>query len=87
MDIRSVHPGLWNDRWELPFPFVEGKRIGYYPKGLNIGEVAAETISKMCTLRENIDTICKTTALMYGYPALQHLEDHDDERAEAEADE
>ena len=21
-DSRSVHPGLWNDRWELPYPYV-----------------------------------------------------------------
>lgn len=78
-DTRSVHPGLWNDHWELPIPYVERERIGRYPKNLTYDQLARETIPKARTLVERIEKLC-ITSQMYGFQTLLHLERGEHER-------
>lgn len=83
-DTRSVQPGLWNDRWELPYPFVPRQRIPRYPKRITHKQAAAETVDRCRTLIYRIGEISHTTAHLYGYEALEMLEDHERERAKTE---
>ena len=83
-DTRSVQPGLWNDRWELPWPYIRRRRlVPSYPKGfLTYERAAAETVIRTVPLRSRIRTILDTTSSIFGYNALvnHELQERQNER-------
>ena len=71
-DTRSVHPGLWNDRWELPWPYVRRHRaIQSFPKICMSGErAAAEAVIRIPPFRAKVFDILDRTSSLFGYEAL-----------------
>lgn len=55
-DTRSVQPGLWNDRWELPWPYVRRRRlVDPFPKMQMSGQrAAAEVAIRIASLRAKV---------------------------------
>ena len=78
-DIRSVQPGIWNDRWELPWPYVRRPRfVKNYPKGsMSYERAAAETVIRIAPLRSRIQTVLDTTSSIFGSNALVQHEHHE----------
>lgn len=79
-----MQPGLWNERWELPYPYVPRQRIPRYPKRITYEQAAAETVDRCRTLIYRITSLSQETAHIYGYEALERLEEHERERNENE---
>ena len=74
-DVRSVQPGIWNDRWELPWPYVRRPRfVKNYPKEcMSYERAAAETVIRIAPLRSRIQTVLDSTSSIFGSNALvQH---------------
>ena len=71
-DIRSVQPGLWSDRWELPWPYVRRQKVVVsYPKEcLSYERAAAETVTRAVSSRTRIQSILDRTSSTFGCDAL-----------------
>ena len=75
-DVCSVQPGLWNDHWELPWPYVRQPRfVKNYPKEcMSYERAAAETVVRIAPLRSRIQTVLESTSSVFGSEALVHHE-------------
>ena len=78
-DTRSVQPGLWNDRWELPWPYINRPRhVAAFPRGRMTSErAAAEVAARIAPLRARVDEILGRTSSLFGYQALVSREYQD----------
>lgn len=79
-NTRSLQPGLWNDHWEMPYPFLRRQRITKYPTNITITQATAETLARIQVLRNRIEDLCSKTSRLYGTSVLEELELHEEQR-------
>ena len=65
-DSQSVHPGLWNNRWELPYPYV--RRLPKFAIDIPDDANVVETLKSIVkTLEEGKDHIHHLQNRVYEY--------------------
>lgn len=82
-DMRSVHPGLWNDRWELPYPFVRHRPAFLLKSTEDAHPVIAvqEVIEELQKARDHIRDLRIKLFRFYNTPSLVLLQSHEKRRS------
>ena len=81
-ETRSVNPGLWNDRWELPYPFVHHDPAFQVQLTENISPIAAiqEILDNLNKAHDHVIDLRQRVFLYYHSGSLVRMQSAEEKK-------